>query len=191
MRLLVTGAAGQLGTDLVAACRGAGDEVIAVDRAGLDVCDRSAVLAAVTTLRPDAVANCAAWTAVDACEADPARAFAANGAAVRWLAEACARSGAFLVQVSTDYVFDGSGDAARDEEAPTGPLSVYGRTKLEGEQFIRVAPADNVETLDNGFFDVQGANDTNRADLFVFGSDERMVVTARLDNLGKGAAGAA
>jgi len=61
----------------------------------------------------------------------------------------------------------------------------------QGEQFIRVAPADNVETLDNGFFDVQGANDTNRADLFVFGSDERMVVTARLDNLGKGAAGAA
>lgn len=61
----------------------------------------------------------------------------------------------------------------------------------QGEQFIRVAPADNIETLDNGFFDVQGANDTNRADLFVFGSDERMVVTARLDNLGKGAAGAA
>ncbi|MCQ9372202.1 N-acetyl-gamma-glutamyl-phosphate reductase, partial [Corynebacterium sp. 35RC1] len=61
----------------------------------------------------------------------------------------------------------------------------------QGEQFIRVAPADNVATLDNGFFDVQGANDTNRADLFVFGSDERMVVTARLDNLGKGAAGAA
>ena len=59
------------------------------------------------------------------------------------------------------------------------------------ERHGRVAPADNVATLDNGFFDVQGANDTNRADLFVFGSDERMVVTARLDNLGKGAAGAA
>ena len=134
MRLLVTGAAGQLGTDLVAACRGAGDEVIAVDRAGLDVCDRSAVLAAVTTLRPDAVANCAAWTAVDACEADPARAFAANGAAVRWLAEACARSGAFLVQVSTDYVFDGTLERPYHEWDATHPQSVYGVSKLAGER---------------------------------------------------------
>ncbi len=134
MRLLVTGAAGQLGTDLVAACRGAGDEVIAVDRAGLDVCDRSAVLAAVTTLRPDAVANCAAWTAVDACEADPARAFAANGAAVRWLAEACARSGAFLVQVSTDYVFDGTLERPYHEWDATHPQSVYGASKLAGER---------------------------------------------------------
>ncbi len=74
--------------------------------------------------------------------------------------------------------------------SPAEIAAVYA-AYYRGEPFIRVAAADNVETLDNGFFDVQGANDTNRADLFVFGSDERMVVTARLDNLGKGAAGAA
>ena len=83
MRVLITGAGGQLGTDLVEACMRAGDEVVATDRATLDVADRSAALGAITSLRPDAVVNCAAWTAVDACESDPARALAANGTAVR------------------------------------------------------------------------------------------------------------
>jgi dTDP-4-dehydrorhamnose reductase len=134
MRVLVTGAAGQLGTDLVSTCRAAGDEVFSADRSSLDVCDRSAVLAAITTLRPDAVVNCAAWTAVDACEADTARAFAANGAAVRWLAQACDRAGAFLVQVSTDYVFDGTLDRPYQEWDATNPQSVYGASKLAGER---------------------------------------------------------
>jgi dTDP-4-dehydrorhamnose reductase len=134
MRILVTGAAGQLGTDVVAACTAAGDEVFAFDRPGLDVSDRAAVLGAVTSLRPDAVVNCAAWTAVDACEADPELALAMNGIALRWMAEACARADAHLVQVSTDYVFDGEMDRPYHEWDEPGPQSIYGVTKLIGER---------------------------------------------------------
>jgi dTDP-4-dehydrorhamnose reductase len=133
VRVLITGAAGQLGTDLVATCSAAGDEVFAFDRAGLDIGDRSAALNAVTSLRPEAVINCAAWTAVDACEGDPDRALALNGMAVRWLAEASDRVGAHLVQVSTDYVFDGTLDRPYHEWDATAPQSVYGMTKLIGE----------------------------------------------------------
>lgn len=134
MKVLVTGAGGQLGTDLVAHCTAAGDEVMAAGRAELDVSSRSDVLGAVTSVRPDVVVNCAAWTAVDACESDPDRALAANGTAVRWLAEACHRAGSHLVQVSTDYVFDGSLDRPYHEWDDTDPQSVYGLTKLIGEQ---------------------------------------------------------
>lgn len=134
MRVLVTGAAGQLGTDLVAACTAAGDEVFAFDRAQLDVADRSQVFEAVAANQPEVVFNCAAWTAVDACESDPARARATNGMAVRWIAEACHRSYAYLVQLSTDYVFDGTLDRAYLESDATNPLSEYGRSKLVGEQ---------------------------------------------------------
>lgn len=133
MRVLVVGAAGQLGTDTVAACTIAGDDVFAADRTQLDVTDRAAVLGAVTSLRPDVVINCAAWTAVDACEADPDRALLANGTSVRWLVEACDRAGAHLVQVSTDYVFDGELDRPYHEHDATSPRSVYGWSKLMGE----------------------------------------------------------
>ncbi len=134
MRVLITGASGQLGTDLAAFCRAAGDEVYAFDRAGLDVASRSAVHGAVTSLRPEAIINCAAWTAVDACESDPDRALALNGMAVRWLAEASHRIGAHLVQLSTDYVFDGALDRPYHEWDDTDPQSVYGLTKLIGER---------------------------------------------------------
>ncbi len=133
MRVLVTGAGGQLGHDVVAACGGAGDEVVAADRARLDVTDRDEVLGAITTLRPDAVIHCAAWTAVDACESDPERAFAANALALRWVRDACDRTGAHLVHVSTDYVFDGTLDRPYHEWDAPNPTSVYGRSKLAGE----------------------------------------------------------
>ena len=134
MRVLITGAGGQLGIDLAATCTVAGDEVFAFDRAGLDIGSRSAVHSAITSLRPEAIINCAAWTAVDACEGDPERALALNGTAVRWLAEASHRVGAHLVQVSTDYVFDGTLDRPYHEWDDPGPQSVYGLTKLIGEQ---------------------------------------------------------
>ena len=133
MRVLITGAGGQLGIDLVASCIVAGDEVFAFDRSGLDIGSRSSVHSAITSLQPEAVINCAAWTAVDACEADPDRALAINGTAVRWLAEASHRVGAHLVQVSTDYVFDGTLDRPYQEWDDTDPQSVYGLTKLIGE----------------------------------------------------------
>ncbi len=134
MRALVTGAAGQVGLAVVSRFRAAGDEVIAADRTALDVTDRDAVLSAITTVRPDVVVHCAAWTAVDACEGDPTRAFAANALAVRWVAEGCRRTGAHLVHLSTDYVFSGNKPSPYHEWDPTGPCNVYGASKLAGEQ---------------------------------------------------------
>jgi dTDP-4-dehydrorhamnose reductase len=134
VRVLVTGAGGQLGHDTVAVCHGAGDDVMACDHASLDVTDRDQVLGAITSFRPDAVVHCAAWTAVDECESHADRAFAANGLAVRWVAEACHRTGAHLVQLSTDYVFDGTLDRPYHEWDTPNPGSVYGASKLAGER---------------------------------------------------------
>lgn len=131
MKVLVTGAGGQLGHDVVAALRD--HDVVGTTHAQLDVTDRDAVLGAITSLRPDAIVNCAAWTAVDACESDPERAFAVNAYGTRNVAEAAARTGAHLVAVSTDYVFDGTKLAPYVEWDATNPLSVYGRSKLGGE----------------------------------------------------------
>ena len=133
MRLLVTGAGGQLGHDVRLAAEAAGDTVLALSRAELDVTDRDAVLGAVTSWRPDCVVHAAAWTAVDACESDPGRAFTSNALAVRWVAEACARAGAHLVHVSTDYVFDGTLERPYSEWDVPNPQSVYGASKRAGE----------------------------------------------------------
>ena len=134
MRILVTGAGGQLGHDVVAHCAAMGDDVTAVTRADLDVTLRDHVHAAVSSLRPDAIVNCAAWTAVDACESDEHRAFTANALSVRWLREAASRSGSHLVTVSTDYVFDGQHDEPYVEWDTPNPQSVYGASKLAGER---------------------------------------------------------
>lgn len=134
MRLLITGAGGQLGHDVVAAATSAGDEVLGLTHAELDVTDRDRVLGVVTTWQPDAVIHAAAWTAVDDCESDPERAFLANALAVRWVAEACDRVQAHLVHVSTDYVFDGTLDRPYAEWDEPRPASVYGASKLAGER---------------------------------------------------------
>lgn len=142
MRLLVTGAGGQLGHDVVASSATAGDDVAGFDHATLDVTDRDAVLGAITSWRPDAVVHCAAWTAVDACESEPGRAFTANALAVRWVAEACHRVGAHLIHVSTDYVFSGDLDRPYTEFDDTAPQSVYGASKLAGErEALALGPA--------------------------------------------------
>lgn len=142
MRLLVTGAGGQLGTDVVAAATAAGDDVAAATRAIVDITDRDAVLGAITTWRPDAVIHTGAWTAVDACEDDPARAFATNALAVRWVAEGCRRVGAHLVHLSTDYVFDGTLERPYHEWDEPNPTSVYGASKLAGEREALALGAD-------------------------------------------------
>ena len=134
MRVLITGAGGQLGVDLVATCRRHGDDVVGLDRASLDVADRSAVLGAVTTVQPDVIVNAAAWTAVDACEGDPDRAFQVNALGPRWMREAAGLVGAHLVQISTDYVFDGTLDRPYREWDEPNPASVYGASKLAGER---------------------------------------------------------
>lgn len=145
MRVLVTGAGGRLGRDVVAVCQAAGDEVVAADHAALDVGDRDAVLGAVTTVQPDAVVHAAAWTAVDACEADPGRAFRDNAMAARHVADGCRRAGAHLCFLSSVHVFDGTKPAPYVEWDEPNPLSVYGRSKLAGEREVAaLAPGSTV-----------------------------------------------
>ena len=131
MRVLITGAGGQLGHDLVSAFEG--HQVVATDHARLDVSDRDAVLQLIGAIRPDTVVHAAAWTAVDACEADPDKAFQVNALGTRHVAEGARRAGAHVLYVSTDYVFDGTSPAPYREWDATNPLSVYGRSKLGGE----------------------------------------------------------
>jgi len=142
MRLLLTGAAGMLGRDVTAAAELAGHEIIACSREGLDVRDAAAVRAAVARARPDAVINCAAWTDVDGAEADEAAATLLNGDAAGHVAAAAAAAGAFVVQVSTDYVFPGNATEPYTESAATGPRSAYGRSKLAGERAVAAAAPD-------------------------------------------------
>ncbi|MER5641715.1 dTDP-4-dehydrorhamnose reductase [Kitasatospora sp. NPDC002227] len=129
---LVTGAGGMLGRDVVSVL--SSDEVTAYDRAALDITDPAAVRAAVAG--HDVVVNCAAWTDVDGAEAAEEAATAVNGTGVEHLARACAETGARLVQVSTDYVLPGDGSAPYPEDAATGPLNAYGRSKLVGERAV-------------------------------------------------------
>lgn len=134
---LVTGAAGMLGRDVVDLLRRRGDAaVVALSRAELDITDEGAVLAAMKGHHPDIVVNCAGWTAVDDAESHEAAALRVNGTAVRTLAAACSDVGARLVQVSTDYVFDGRRSAPYPEDAKPRPRSAYGRSKLAGERAV-------------------------------------------------------
>jgi dTDP-4-dehydrorhamnose reductase len=139
MRLLVTGAAGMLGRDVVASATDAGHEVSALARADLDIADAAAVRSAVAAATPDAVVNCAAWTDVDGAETAEAEATAVNGAGAGNLADACADAGALLVHVSSDYVFDGRAQDPYREDAPTAPQGAYGRSKLAGEHAVEAA----------------------------------------------------
>src|SRR5262245_41791272 len=125
MRVLVTGAAGQLGRELVAAF--SDHDVVALDHSTLDVSRRDDVLGAVTAVAPDAVVHAAAWTAVDACEGDPERALAVNALGTRHVAEAARRVGARITYFSTDYVFDGEQPDPYVEWDATNPQSAYGR----------------------------------------------------------------
>ncbi len=132
MRVVVTGAGGQVGTDLVRAF--AGHEVIACGRAQLDVTDRDSVLGAITSTAPDAVVHAAAWTDVDGCESDLDRAYAVNALGTRHVNEAARIVGARVCHLSTDYVFDGDAPAPYREWDRTSPQSVYGHSKLAGER---------------------------------------------------------
>ena len=139
MRLFVTGSRGQLGRALERAAAGRGDAFAGVDLPELDITDATAVERAVAAARPDAIVNCAAFTAVDAAEAEEDAALAVNGTAVAHLARAADAAEAVLVQLSTDYVFDGTGGTPYREGDPVNPLSAYGRTKLAGERAAAAA----------------------------------------------------
>lgn len=149
MKLLITGAAGQLGTELQRQLRTGSSSlgpipdrlknatVIATDVAQLDITNRAETIAFVRRHQPDTIISCAAFTNVDGCETNPQAAFAVNAQGASNLAQAAERIGARLVHVSTDYVFSGTGSAPLDESAPIGPVSAYGRTKALGEDYVR------------------------------------------------------
>ncbi len=136
MRLLVSGAGGMLGQDLVSAVQSAGHDAIPLSRAELDVTDADAVQSAIRAATPDVVVNCAAWTDVDGAEAASSAAHAVNGGGAGNVAAAAARAGAWMIQISTDYVFDGSKRAPYVESDPVAPRSVYGSSKLAGEREV-------------------------------------------------------
>ncbi len=133
---LVTGARGMLGRDLVACLEREGEDAAAYGRGELDITDAAAVREILRRRRPGVVANCAAWTAVDDAETHEDAALRVNGHAVAGLAAACADQGSTLVQVSTDYVFDGAARQPYAETDPPAPRTAYGRSKLAGERAV-------------------------------------------------------
>lgn len=140
MRVLVTGARGQLGHDLVSVCEAAGDEVVACSSSDLNLADRDSVLSAITSVAPDVVVSAGAWTAVDACESDPDKAWRVNALGPRHVVDAASRVGAHVVHLSTDYVFDGTKLEPYVEWDRTNPQSAYGRSKLGGEVEVLAQP---------------------------------------------------
>lgn len=138
MRWLITGGSGMLGTDLARALETRGYEVYQVGHRALDITDGETVDRYVDEIRPAVIANCAAYTKVDDCESNVDLAMKINGWSVEQLADAADRNDSLLLQISTDFVFDGSTREPYEINAPVGPLSVYGRSKLEGEERARL-----------------------------------------------------
>ncbi|MGA7800486.1 MAG: dTDP-4-dehydrorhamnose reductase [Gammaproteobacteria bacterium] len=137
MKVVVTGAGGQLGTDLVESLRDNGDEVVGFDRAALDIGNAEQARATLAAEGPDWIVNCAAYTNVDGAESDAEGAFAVNRDGAANVAAAAAGCGARLVHVSTDYVFDGNQSRPWQESDPASPLGIYGQSKWAGEQAVR------------------------------------------------------
>ncbi|MBM7067051.1 dTDP-4-dehydrorhamnose reductase [Actibacterium sp. 188UL27-1] len=153
MKTVVFGKSGQVATELQR--RG---EVTALGRTDVDLADPDDIRRAAETLDADVFINAAAYTAVDKAEEEEARALSINGVAVRLLAETAKRRDIPLIHVSTDYVFDGSGERPRAPDAETGPLGAYGRTKLVGEDAIRAVDGDYAILRTSWVFSAHGGN---------------------------------
>jgi dTDP-4-dehydrorhamnose reductase len=136
MKLLIIGSAGQLGGDFVKIAEQRRHTVVPVDYPQIDIRDKSSVESAINGSAPDAVINCAAFTAVDDCETNREAAFALNADACENLALAAKASSSLLIHISTDYVFDGAASSPYTEESATDPQTVYGQSKLRGEEII-------------------------------------------------------
>jgi dTDP-4-dehydrorhamnose reductase len=157
LRLLITGANGQVGWHLQRTLAPLG-EVMATDVEQVDLTDQDAVARTFREFGPDIVINAAAYTAVDKAESEPDLARAVNAAAPARIAEECARSGALLIHYSTDYVYDGSKLGAYDENDATGPLSIYGQTKLEGDKAIVGSGCAHIILRTTWVYDIRGKN---------------------------------
>ena len=154
MRLVVFGRTGQVAQELAALH----PDAQLLDRAAADLADPGACAGAIRALRPDAVINAAAWTAVDAAEAQEDAATVINGAAPGAMARACADLNIPFVTISTDYVFDGSGSLPWAPDAPTAPLNAYGRSKLAGERAVRAAGGRAAILRTSWVFSAHGTN---------------------------------
>jgi dTDP-4-dehydrorhamnose reductase len=156
-RILVTGARGQVGSELARLLPAHG-EVVAVDRATLDLAQPDAIVDAMRNVKPDIVVNAGAYTAVDLAERERDLAFAVNARAPRIIAEEAKRLAALLIHYSTDYVFDGGATVPYDESAATGPLNVYGESKLEGERAIAASGAHALVLRTGWVYGLTGKN---------------------------------
>lgn len=155
--ILLTGASGQVGWELRRTLAPLG-EVTALDSRGLDLADPAAIRARVREIGPKLIVNPAAYTAVDKAESEPERARSVNAVAPGILAEEARRCGAVLVHYSTDYVYDGGKAGAYLEDDPTGPLCVYGATKLAGEEAIRASGVRHLIFRTSWVYGLRGGN---------------------------------
>lgn len=160
MKILVTGRDGQLARSLaeVGDKAGSGHELIFAGRPDFDLLDPAGMQRVIDAIHPDVIVNAAAYTAVDAAEDDPDTTMAANGVAPGIIARAAARAGAWMIQLSTDYVFDGTLDRPYREDDPVAPLGVYGRSKLAGEQAVREAGVDGAILRTSWVYSPFGSN---------------------------------
>lgn len=188
MRLVVTGAGGMLGQDVARAGERAGHELVLLSHAALDIADARAVTDALAGSRAQAVLNCAAWTDVDGAETHREQARAVNALGAGNLARAAAQLGVPFVHVSTDYVF--SGDPPLDDDGQprpyvesdrTGPRTVYGQTKLEGEREVLDASGEHAVVRTSWLF---GAGGRNFVDTMLRLADEREQVSVVTDQIG-------
>ncbi len=181
MRVAVTGAGGMLGHRVCARARELGHDVTGLTRADLDITDADACLRAADDLEPEAIVNCAAYTRVDDAESDRETAMAVNATGAGNLARAAAVSGARIVQVSTDYVFSGDKDEPWLESDPVDPQSVYGLTKLRGEELVAQATDRHAIARTAWLF---GAGGPNFVDTMLRLGAERDEVSVVTDQVG-------
>lgn len=161
-RILVTGQQGTLARALACSATGPGVALVAIGRPQLDVRDPRSIATVIEDIRPDVVVNTAAFTDLDAAEADPEAAHAVNAVAAGALAHAAKEAGAALIHISTDYVFSGAKGAPYTEEDPTDPINVYGRTKAEGEARVLAVHPQATILRAAWVFDARGPNFVTR-----------------------------
>jgi dTDP-4-dehydrorhamnose reductase len=158
LKVAVTGAGGLVGRAVTAHCLAQGDEVSAFDHRALDITDEPSIKQQLSQVKPDVVFNCAAWTDVDGCESDRERAERANALGPELLALTCLELDALLITISTDYVFDGTKQGFYTQRDQPHPISIYGRSKLEGERRAQLAFARTMVVRSGYIFGAGGTN---------------------------------
>ncbi len=179
-KVLILGASGQLGASLLAIFGGLRSyKVVGLDHKGLDICDSARLAAVFAEQKPWAVINAAAWTDVDGCEKNVEKAYTVNAIAAGEVAQIAAGVGARVAHVSTDYVFDGFQELPYREDDEPDPLSIYGKSKLEGERLVREACADALIVRSSWLFGMGRSNFVMRLFESVMVKSEIPVVSDR------------